>query len=75
MLDDGRSNAATGRAEATVVLKIKPRSAIILILVIFALYAIITSPDHAATMVKSVFVLLANAVKSIFTFFDKLLNR
>jgi hypothetical protein len=62
-------------AEASGVLKIKPRSAIITILVIFALYAIVTSPDHAATTVKSVFVFLADAVKSIFTFFDKLLNR
>jgi len=57
------------------VLKIKPRSAIITILVIFALYAIVTSPTNAANGVHTVFLFLADAVKSIFTFFDKLLNR
>jgi hypothetical protein len=57
------------------VLKIKPRSAIITLLVIFALYAIVTSPTNAANGVHTVFIFLADAVKSIFTFFDKLLNR
>jgi hypothetical protein len=57
------------------VLKIKPRSAIIMVLVIFALYAIVTSPTSAANGVHNVFTLVADAVRSIFTFFDKLLNR
>jgi len=57
------------------VLKIKPRSAIITILVIFALYAIVTSPTTAANGVHNVFTFIADAVRSIFTFFDKLLNR
>jgi len=56
-------------------MKLKPRSIIITILVIFALYSIITSPANSAVYVKDVFQFLADAVRSVFTFFDRLLNR
>lgn len=56
-------------------MKIKPRQVIIGILVIFALYAVIVSPETAASYVRQVFVFIADAVRSIFTFFDSLLNR
>ena len=56
-------------------MKVKPRSVIIGILIIFALYSIITSPANSAVYVKDVFQFLADSVRSIFTFFDRLLNR
>ncbi len=56
-------------------MKVKPRSVIIGILIIFALYSIITRPANSAVYVQDVFQFLADAVRSIFTFFDRLLNR
>jgi hypothetical protein len=56
-------------------MKVKPKSVIIAIILIFALYAIIVSPVTAASYVQTAFVAVADAVRSIFTFFDALLNR
>lgn len=56
-------------------MKVQPKSLLVGVLVIFALYAIIVSPQTAADTVRSVFFFIADAVRSIFTFFDALLNR
>jgi hypothetical protein len=56
-------------------MKVRPRSVVIGLLIIFALYSIITNPANSAVYVKDVFQFLADAVRSIFTFFDRLLNR
>jgi len=56
-------------------MKVKPKSVLIGLLVVFAVYAIIVSPQTAADYVRTVFVFIADAVRSIFTFFDALLNR
>ncbi len=56
-------------------MKVQPRSVIIGIIVIFVLYSVVTSPITAADFVRTVFVALADGVRSIFTFFDSLLNR
>jgi hypothetical protein len=45
------------------------------ILVIYILYAIIRSPAQAADVVRGIFEILANGVRSIATFFDSLLFR
>ena len=45
------------------------------VLVAFAAYAIITSPDQAADILKTSGSILADGVKSIGTFFDALLGR
>lgn len=54
---------------------IKTKNVIITLLVIFAVYAIIMTPQTAADYVRTAFLFLADAVRSIFTFFDALLNR
>ena len=56
-------------------LKIKPRSALITLLVIFVVYSVVKSPTEAANMTRNVVVFLGDVIRSIFTFFDKLLNR
>ncbi len=56
-------------------MKVQPKSLLVGVLVIFALYAIIVSPQTAADAVRSVFLFLAGATRSIFTFFDALMNR
>jgi hypothetical protein len=56
-------------------MKVKPKSVLIGLLVVFAIYAIIVSPQTAADYVRAAFLFLAGAVRSIFTFFDALLNR
>lgn len=45
------------------------------ILIAFAAYAIFTSPDRAADILKTSGSILADGVKSIGTFFDALLGR
>jgi hypothetical protein len=45
------------------------------VLVAFAAYAIFTSPDQAADIVKTSGTILGDGVKSIGTFFDSLLGR
>lgn len=44
------------------------------LLVIFMLYAILTSPNSAADIVGNVWDILANGVTNIFRFFDSLLR-
>lgn len=45
------------------------------LLVIFLLYAILTSPGDAADIVGSAWDIVRNGVQNIFDFFDALLNR
>ncbi|GAB3074009.1 hypothetical protein GCM10027080_16810 [Pedococcus soli] len=45
------------------------------VLVAFAIYAIITSPDQAAQIVKTSWSILADGVRNIGNFFDALLGR
>jgi hypothetical protein len=45
------------------------------VLVAFAIYAIITSPDQAAEIVKTSWSILADGVRNIGNFFDALLGR
>jgi hypothetical protein len=45
------------------------------IVVIYLVYAIIRSPTQAADVVRGIFEILANGVRSIATFFDSLLTR
>jgi hypothetical protein len=56
-------------------MKVKPRSLLVVLLIVFVVYAIIVSPQTAADYVRAVFVFIADAVRSIFTFFDALMNR
>ena len=44
------------------------------LLVIFMLYAILTSPDSAATIVGSIWDVIVNGVRNIATFFDRLIR-
>ena len=48
---------------------------VIWLVVIFLLYAILTSPGDAADMVGSAWDVLANGVRNIGVFFDFLINR
>ncbi|WKV15929.1 hypothetical protein LP422_24180 [Janibacter limosus] len=45
------------------------------LLTIFLLYAILTSPDEAANIVRSAWDVVANGVGNIGTFFDSLISR
>ncbi|GAA1805964.1 MAG: hypothetical protein LCH77_10930 [Actinobacteria bacterium] len=45
------------------------------LIVIFLLYAILTSPSEAADIVDSAWDVVRNGVRNIFDFFDALLNR
>jgi divalent metal cation (Fe/Co/Zn/Cd) transporter len=45
------------------------------VLVAFAIYAIITSPDQAAEIVRTSWSILADGVRNIGNFFDALLGR
>jgi len=56
-------------------MKVKPKSILLVVLVIFIVYAIIVSPQTAADYVRAAIFFVADAVNSIFTFFDALLNR
>ena len=44
-------------------------------LIAFALYAVFTSPDQAAGIVRNIWEILANGVKSIGTFFSTILGK
>lgn len=48
---------------------------ILWLLVIFLLYAILTSPREASDIVGSIWDILRNGVENIFKFFDSLLRR
>lgn len=56
-------------------MKIKPKQLITGIIIAFVLYAVIVNPDNAASYVRQAFVWLAEAVRSIFAFFDALLAK
>lgn len=56
-------------------MKVQPKSLLVGILVIFLIYAIIVSPQTAADYVRAVFFFIADAVRSIFSFFDALMRR
>lgn len=45
------------------------------LIVIFLLYAILTSPTEASDIVGSIWDILRNGVENIFEFFDSLLRR
>lgn len=44
------------------------------IVLAFVLYAVVTSPQQAASYVQDAFFFLADAVESVFTFFSSLLH-
>jgi hypothetical protein len=52
----------------------RTRRIILLILLAFVLYAVVTSPNQAAGFVQTVFEWLASAIRSIFAFFNALLH-
>ncbi len=56
-------------------MKVKPKSVLVGLLIVFAIYAIIMTPQTAADYVRAAFFFIADAVTSIFSFFDALLNR
>ena len=56
-------------------MKVQPRSLLVGVLLIFVLYAIIVSPQDTADFVRTIFVFIGDAFRSIFTFFDALLRR
>ena len=45
------------------------------LLVIFLLYAILTSPTEASNIIGSIWDIIKNGVENIFKFFDSLLKR
>ena len=45
------------------------------LLVIFLLYAILTSPTEASSIIGSIWDIIKNGVENIFKFFDSLLKR
>ena len=47
---------------------------VVWLIVIFLLYAILTSPKDASDIVSSIWDILYNGVKNIFKFFDSLLR-
>ncbi|MDQ1287826.1 MAG: hypothetical protein QG622_1391 [Actinomycetota bacterium] len=52
----------------------RTRRIILFIVIAFALYAVVTSPQQAAGYVEDAFGLLADAVRGVFAFFDNLLS-
>jgi len=50
----------------------RTRRIILLIVLAFVIYAVVTSPAQAADFVKTVFEWLASAVRSVFDFFNAL---
>jgi hypothetical protein len=52
----------------------KVKTTLIWILVIFAIYAIITSPEKAAGILQNIVDMIVHALSSIGTFFSSLLN-
>lgn len=48
---------------------------IVWLLVIFLLYAILTSPKEASSIIGSIWDIIRNGVGNIFEFFDSLLKR
>ncbi len=53
----------------------RTRQVLLVIVVIFILYAIYTSPSKSADAVHAIWNVLTAAVNAIFRFFDRLLNR
>ncbi len=56
-------------------MKVQPKNLLVGVLVVFILYAIIVSPQEAANFVRTIFQFIADAFRSIFTFFDALLRQ
>lgn len=52
----------------------RTRRIILLIVLAFVIYAVVTSPNQAAGYVQTVFLWLANAIRSVFQFFNALLH-
>ena len=52
----------------------RTRRIILLIVLAFVIYAVVTSPNQAAGYVQTVFQWLAGAIRSVFTFFNALLH-
>lgn len=53
----------------------RTRKILLWVLIGFLVYAIVTSPGQAADIVRTSFAIIAQAVRSIFVFFDALLRR
>jgi len=53
----------------------RARRIILILILIFAVYSVVTNPTQSAAAVKVVFVWLAAAVQSLFTFLNALLPR
>ncbi len=53
----------------------RTRRIVVFLLVIFAIYAVVVSPDQSADIVRSAFTTLADGIQAIFDFFDALLRR
>jgi len=52
----------------------RTRRIILFILLAFAIYAVVEAPNQAAGYVQTAFLWLANAVRSVFQFFNALLH-
>jgi hypothetical protein len=55
--------------------KTRTRRVILFVLLAFAIYTVVNNPQQAADYVKSAMVFFADAVRSVFSFFDALLRR
>ena len=55
-------------------MKIRTKSVLWFLVVIFIVYSIVTSPQLAADYVQTAFIFLADLVRSVFTFFGELLR-
>lgn len=53
----------------------RSRRIIVFLLVIFAIYAIVVSPNQSADLVRNAFETMAEGIQAIFRFFDALLRR
>lgn len=56
-------------------MKVQAKNVFWAVAIIFLLYAIIVAPQTSADWVRQVFQFVADAMRSIFTFFDALLGR
>lgn len=55
-------------------MSVRTRRILLFIVLAFVLYAVVTSPALAAGYVQDAFFFLADAVRSVFTFFGELLR-
>lgn len=55
-------------------MRIRTKNVLLFLVVVFIIYAVVTSPQLAADYVEAAFVFLADIVSSVFTFFGELLR-